>query len=42
MIAVIQRVKQASVTIDNTLRSSISQGLLILLGIAHEDTQEDS
>lgn len=42
MIAVIQRVKQASVTIDNTLRSSISQGLPILLGIAHEDTQEDS
>ncbi len=42
MIAVIQRVKQASVTIDNTLKSSISQGLLVLLGIAHEDTQEDS
>ncbi|GAL85237.1 D-tyrosyl-tRNA(Tyr) deacylase [Sporocytophaga myxococcoides] len=42
MIAVIQRVKQASVTIDNTLKSSIVQGLLVLLGIAHEDTQEDS
>ncbi|MBO9703731.1 MAG: D-tyrosyl-tRNA(Tyr) deacylase [Sporocytophaga sp.] len=42
MIAVIQRVKQASVTIDNMLKSSISEGLLVLLGIAHEDTQEDS
>lgn len=42
MIAVIQRVKQASVTINNTLKSSISEGLLVLLGIAHEDTQEDS
>ncbi|WP_028979253.1 D-aminoacyl-tRNA deacylase [Sporocytophaga myxococcoides] len=42
MIAVIQRVKHASVTIDKTLKSSISEGLLVLLGIAHEDTQEDS
>jgi len=42
MIAVIQRVKHASVTIDNMLKASISEGLLVLLGIAHEDTQEDS
>ncbi len=42
MIAVIQRVKHASVTIDKMLKSSISEGLLVLLGIAHEDTQEDS
>jgi len=42
MIAVVQRVKQASVTIDNSLKSSITQGLLVLLGIAHEDTEEDT
>lgn len=41
MIAVIQRVTNASVTIDNLLHSEIGQGLLVLLGITHTDTQED-
>lgn len=41
MIAVIQRVSQASVTIDNELKSSIEKGLLILLGIGHDDNEED-
>lgn len=41
MIAVVQRVSKASVTIDSHLFSSIGQGLLILLGIGHEDTKED-
>lgn len=41
MRAVIQRVKQASVSIDNTLYSSINQGFLVLLGIAHNDKQRD-
>lgn len=41
MIAIIQRVTEASVTIDNTLHSEIGLGLLILLGITHTDTQED-
>lgn len=41
MRAVIQRVSSASVTIDGTVKSSIGQGLMILLGIGHEDGQED-
>lgn len=41
MRAVIQRVQSASVTIDGTVKSSIGQGLLILLGIGHEDGTED-
>ncbi len=41
MRALIQRVKKASVTIDGKLFSEINQGLLILLGIETEDTQED-
>ncbi len=41
MKIVIQRVSKASVTIDNQKVASIKKGLLILLGIVHEDTQED-
>jgi len=41
MIAVIQRVSQASVTIDNEVRGQIGTGFLVLLGITHADTQED-
>jgi D-aminoacyl-tRNA deacylase len=41
MKAVIQRVTQASVTIDGKVKSSIGLGLLILLGIEDADTQED-
>ena len=41
MIAVIQRVKNASVTIDNKLKSSIDKGLLILLGVKNTDSQKD-
>ncbi len=41
MRAVIQRVSSASVTIDGTVKSSIGPGLLVLLGIGHEDGQED-
>ena len=41
MRAVIQRVSTASVTIDGTVKSAIGQGLLILLGIGHEDGRED-
>ena len=41
MRAVIQRVAHASVTIEGTLKSSIKQGLLILLGVCDEDTEED-
>jgi D-tyrosyl-tRNA(Tyr) deacylase len=41
MKAVIQRVSQASVTIDGKIKSSIASGLLILLGIEEADTTED-
>ncbi|GAB3702035.1 D-aminoacyl-tRNA deacylase [Spirosoma flavus] len=41
MIAVIQRVTQASVRIDNQIKGQIEAGFLILLGITHTDTRED-
>src|SRR5690606_24042636 len=41
MRVLIQRVKKASVTIEGNIFSEINQGLLILLGIEAEDTQED-
>jgi D-aminoacyl-tRNA deacylase len=41
MRTVIQRVSEASVTIDGALKSSIQTGLLILLGIEDEDNAED-
>ena len=41
MRAVIQRVSCASVTIDGAVKSSIGEGLMILLGIGHDDGQED-
>lgn len=41
MRAVIQRVSNASVTIDGSIKSSIGQGMLILLGVEDRDTQED-
>ncbi|MCX2680419.1 D-aminoacyl-tRNA deacylase [Galbibacter sp. EGI 63066] len=41
MRAVIQRVSQASVTINGKERSVIDKGLLILLGIENADGQED-
>lgn len=41
MKVVIQRVLKASVTIEGKKVASIGNGLLILLGIVAEDTQED-
>lgn len=41
MKAVIQRVAKASVTIDAEIVAVISGGMLILLGIEDEDTQDD-
>ena len=41
MRTVIQRVTQASVTISGQEKSSIGTGLLILLGIGKNDTEED-
>lgn len=41
MIAVIQRVTEASVTIDNKINASIGSGLLVLIGMEDADAQED-
>ena len=42
MKIVIQRVTAASVTIDNIINGQIATGMLILLGIEHEDDQTDA
>ena len=41
MRAVIQRVQSASVQVDGELVSEIGTGLLIFLGIAHDDTETE-
>ena len=41
MRAVIQRVKEASVSVDNELVSFITNGYLIYLGVEQDDNQED-
>ena len=41
MRAVIQRVSEASVTIDGAVRAQIGKGYLVLLGCENADTQED-
>lgn len=42
MRILIQRVNEASIEIDNEIKSSINVGLLVLLGIEEADTQADS
>lgn len=42
MRALVQRTSEASVTIDGTATGRTGRGLLVLLGIEHEDTQEDA
>lgn len=41
MIAIIQRVSEASVKIEGIVKGEIQAGFLVLLGITHTDTQED-
>jgi len=41
MRAILQRVTQASVTVDDKITGSIKTGLLILLGIEDADTDDD-
>ena len=41
MRVVVQRVSSASVTIDGEVKSAIGRGLLILLGVGHDDGAED-
>jgi D-aminoacyl-tRNA deacylase len=42
MRIVIQRVSEASVTIDGSVKDSIKQGYMVLLGIEAEDKNEDA
>jgi len=41
MRAIVQRVSSASVTIDRQVNGQIGPGLLVLLGVAQDDTVED-
>ena len=42
MKALIQRVKKASVTIENQLYSQINNGLLVFVGVEKNDTKENA
>lgn len=42
MRVVIQRVLEAAVKIDGAIVGQIQQGLLVLLGIEHDDNQQDA
>ena len=42
MKAVVQRVQDATVTVDGIVKGSISRGLLVYLGVAHNDTEADA
>jgi D-tyrosyl-tRNA(Tyr) deacylase len=42
MRAVVQRVTRASVTIEGEIAGEIGNGLVVLLGVARDDTREDT
>ena len=42
MRAVVQRVTRGKVTVDGEVTGEIKQGLVVLLGIARDDTKEDA
>lgn len=41
MIAVVQRISEAKLRISGEIKSDIGLGLLVLLGVTHDDTDED-
>ena len=41
MIAIIQRVSEASVKINDIIKGEIQVGFVVLLGVTHTDTQDD-
>jgi len=42
MKAVIQRVRDASVTVDGAVTGAVSRGLLVYVGVAKDDTEKDA
>jgi D-tyrosyl-tRNA(Tyr) deacylase len=42
VVAVLQRVREAAVTVDEHVVGAIGAGLLVLLGVGREDTAEDA
>lgn len=42
MRVVVQRCKKAKVTVNDTVVGQIEQGLMLLVGITHEDTEQDA
>ncbi|MCA1063527.1 D-aminoacyl-tRNA deacylase [Rossellomorea sp. AcN35-11] len=42
MKVVLQRSKEASVTVDGEVKGAIRSGAVLLVGITHEDTEEDA
>ena len=42
MRAVVQRVTRARVTVDDEIVGEIGSGLVVLLGVAHDDTKQDA
>jgi D-aminoacyl-tRNA deacylase len=42
MRAVIQRVKQAKVTVNGEITGEIASGILVLLGVSNDDTESDA
>lgn len=42
MRAVIQKVTQSRVTVNDEITGEIGQGLMVLLGVTHDDTEDDA
>ena len=42
MRAVVQKVTQSKVTVDNEITGEIQEGLMVLLGVTHNDTEADA